>query len=133
MADPTPAPAPTPQPAPQPPTDTGGMSQKEIDDGKVMALLSYLIWIVAIVNIAVKNNSFAIYHGKQATTLLIFSLIVGVIGCIPFLGWAILGLWWIFAIVCVVMGVINAANGVCKPLPLIGTFGENWFKGIQKS
>jgi uncharacterized membrane protein len=40
---------------------------------------------------------------------------------------------WIAMIVFCVMGLMNATKGLMKPLPLIGKFGEEWFKGLKKA
>lgn len=38
----------------------------------------------------------------------------------------------IFLLVLAVMGLINAVKGEQKPIPVIGKFAEDWFKGISK-
>jgi uncharacterized membrane protein len=44
-------------------------------------------------------------------------------GIIPFLGWfIILPLGELFILILAIMGIINAAKGEMKPLPLIGGF-----------
>ena len=121
------------------------MDPKEINDGKVLAILCYLIGIVGIVMLIVRNNAFALYHAKQWLILALTAISVWVpifivsmvLGAIT-RGWGtcliapLSGLAGIGILALVVIGVINAANGVCKPLPVIGTFGEQWFKGITK-
>ena len=51
-------------------------------------------------------------------------ILAAVLIFIPVLGWILIMLLHfavlIGILVLVVMGIINAANGVCKPLPLIG-------------
>ena len=32
-----------------------------------------------------------------------------------------------------IIGLINSAKGATKPLPLIGKWGEEWFKGLKKA
>ncbi|MCP5115357.1 MAG: hypothetical protein GY953_31395, partial [bacterium] len=46
-------------------------SSQEAQEGKVLAVLSYVIGIVALVVLIMRNNRFALYHGKQALTLFI--------------------------------------------------------------
>jgi uncharacterized membrane protein len=113
------------------------ISQEEINSGKVMAILAYIPFffiglIIAIVSIATKNNAYSLYHAKQALVLYIIGACMMVILIIPFIGWAVFFLWGIFALVLLVLGIINASSGQCKPLPLIGGFGEKWFSSIQK-
>jgi uncharacterized membrane protein len=121
------------------------MDAKEINDGKIWAVLGYFIGVVAIVMLIVRTNAYAVYHAKQWLILAITALAIWIPLFISFLvlgavfpksaGCLILpvyGLVMVSIIVLVVMGVINAASGVCKPLPVIGVFAEQWFKGIQK-
>jgi uncharacterized membrane protein len=82
--------------------------------------------------LAAKDSPFAKYHCNQGLVLFLASIgawIVNVILAmvlvfIPVLGWILIMLLHfgviIGILVLAVMGIINAANGVCKPLPLIG-------------
>ena len=119
---------------------TASFSKKDIEDNKVMALLSYLGILVAIPILAAKNSPFARFHANQ-----------GLILCIAWIGWAIfdsvitamlwallwkgMGLWSIYSLcgtllsmvyivftVLAVIGIINVLNGKAKELPLIGKF-----------
>ncbi len=61
------------------------------------------------------------YHSNQGLILLIYSILVSILGMIPYLGWFII--WpvgYIFMLVCLILGIVNAVNGHLKPLPLIG-------------
>ncbi len=122
------------------------MDPKEVADGKVLAIIGYIFGIVAIVMLFVRNNNFVLYHAKQMTVVAIIwiaaGICVGIIGtvlaavtkgfgaCIIPVG--IIGLN-VAMLVLVVIGIINAANGVCKPLPVVGAYAEKWFAGIKKA
>lgn len=121
------------------------MDPKEINDGKVLAILCYLIGIVGIVMLIVRNNAFALYHAKQWLILFlaaisviiptfILSIVLGMLT--RGLGSCLIAPLFVLTALCTIalaiIGVINAANGVCKPLPYIGTFAEEWFKGMTK-
>jgi uncharacterized membrane protein len=124
-----------------PPQSTASqVSQKEIDSGKTMAILSYIPiafvgLIVAIISISQKNNAFSLYHAKQALTLYICALI-GVLVCLPFcfvcIGFPLLIAVQVAALVLCIMGIINASSGQCKPLPMIDKLADKWFGKIQK-
>lgn len=116
------------------------LPQQEIDNGKTMAILSYIPiafigLIVAIISISSKNNAFALYHGKQALTLYICDLGVAVV-CVPLcfvcIGIPLLIALQVGALVLCIMGIVNASSGQCKPLPVIGKFADKWFGKIQK-
>lgn len=127
------------------PADMPPMDAKEIEEGKVLAILGYIIGIVAIVVLILRNNNFSLYHAKQWLILLIAAFAVWIplaivtvlatviapkaAGCVMM---AIYPVVWLGIIALAIMGVINAAQGQCKPLPLIGQYAETWFKGIRK-
>jgi uncharacterized membrane protein len=137
MADPT-TPAPAPQPAPS------NIPQSEIDSGKTMALLSYIPLffvglIVSIVNLATKNNSFSLYHAKQALTLFICSFAAYLVCmpcmCVPFLNLLMIPVFVLIGLAVLVfciLGIVNAASGNVRPLPLIGPFADKMFGNIKK-
>jgi len=45
----------------------------------------------------------------------------------------IFGVVALFLVVLDIMGLVNAIKGEMKPVPLIGQFAEDWFKGIKKA
>jgi uncharacterized membrane protein len=124
-------------PPPAPAGATGGPGvfipdAADVDKNKVMGILAYLglLWLVPF--LAAKESPFAKYHSNQGLVLILASIagwivnmILGmVLVFIPVLGWILMLLLHfgllIGIVVLAVMGIINAANGVCKPLPLIG-------------
>jgi uncharacterized membrane protein len=128
-----------PPPAAASPTPPS-LDPKEIESGKMMAILSYIPiamvgLIIAIVTLAQKNNAFALYHAKQALTLYLIGLGASLI-CIPLLfvciGGPLMAAVGIASLVFCVLGIVNANAGECKPLPWIGAYAEKWFASIQK-
>ena len=107
------------------------MSEKETEEGKVCAILSYLligiIWCFADENM--KKNAFAKFHAKQGLVLLIsfvaVTVISFIIGWIPWVGKVIVYLIWLCLLVLWLIGIINAATGKESPLPIIGSYAEN--------
>jgi uncharacterized membrane protein len=105
---------------------------KEFEEGKILAILSYIIPFVFLVPIIQKNNDYALFHAKQAMLLMIVGFVLSTVlsaTCVlavlvPFVS---LGL-----LVLAIMGIINAVKGEMKPLPVLGKFAEDWFKGIRK-
>ncbi len=105
------------------------MAKSDVENGKVCAILAYLliglIWFLA--DEKMKKNSFVKYHVKQGLVLLI--VWVGgdiVLSIIPVIGWTILPLFGLAMFVLMVIGIINAANGKEKELPIIGQFGKKF-------
>nr|MCK4930185.1 hypothetical protein [Nanoarchaeota archaeon] len=114
------------------------MAKKEVksgsvDEGKLWAILSYLfiLWIFPLWVIKPKND-FAVYHAKQALMLFIAAIVVNIVGSIiPFIGWfIILPIGGLIVFVLWIIGIVNAATGKKKPLPIIGKWAIDWFKSI---
>lgn len=124
--------------APQPPVmaETVEFDAKDVADGKAFAILSYVLSLLGLpfflVPLIMRNNAFALYHSKQSLMVCLMVIAGGLLNIIPCLGQIAFVAILVFALVVIVMGLINASNGVAKPLPLIGKWGEEWFKGITK-
>jgi len=107
---------------------------KDAQDNKIMGILAYLGILVLVPIFAAKESPFARYHSNQGLVLLIavvvISIAVSILGVIfAFISLAlsiiitllnaVIGLG---SLVLMIMGIINAVNGVMKELPLIGKF-----------
>lgn len=101
-------------------TDPMMSDTADAEQNKVMAILAYILFFIPM--LAAKDSRFAMYHANQGLVLFLFTLIANVVGgIIPVIGWfVILPLAGIASLVFAIMGIINAANGLMKPLPLIG-------------
>ena len=62
-----------------------GVSEQEINDGKVMAVLAYLGFLLIIPAIAANKNKFVRFHLGQGLILFIASVIGGFLSFIPFI------------------------------------------------
>lgn len=110
-----------PAAAPAPQAGSG-----DAEKNKAMAIIGYIIPILFFIPLVTdaKNSPFAKFHANQQLMLLIAAIAVNVVGSIiPFLGWfIILPIGSILLIVLAIMGIINAAKGQMKKLPIIGGF-----------
>lgn len=118
----------------QAPVVPGAPHQAEIrdaQDNKTMAILAYILFFIPLLTGAHKTSAFARYHTNQGTVLFIAAAIYGiaygiltaVLLFIPVIGWIlimVLGLASIFFLALCIAGIINAANGRMRPLPVIG-------------
>ncbi len=111
------------------PDTTAEYDAADIEQNKVMALLSYL-WILFLVPLFLaKESRFARYHANQGITLAIagtvIDLIGGLLSAIPVVGW-IIGIPFYLAGLAVlaltVIGILNAVKGRAKELPIIGKY-----------
>ena len=118
------------------------MASNDIEEGKVCAILAYIVFIVGLIwffaDEKMRKNKFAAYHVKQAIVLAITAVIIGILASvivsifafIPIFGWFLIGplIWilWLAILVLAIIGLINAVQGQMKPLPIIGQFGEKF-------
>lgn len=108
----------------------GGFGQPQTsgksDNDKLMGVLAYFGLLVLIPIFAEKDSVFARYHSNQGLILfianVIASIVSGVLSLIPFVGIAISILLSLACIVLMIIGIVNAAKGEMKPLPVIGSF-----------
>ena len=106
---------------------TGEFDPTDIEQNKVMGILAYLSWLVLIPLFAAKGSKFARFHCNQGVLLAILEIAVWILFAfltrIPYLGWLFLALELLINLVCLVLavlGIVNAANGKAKELPVIG-------------
>ena len=95
-------------------------------DEKVFGILAY-IGILCLVPVFAGKSEFSKFHANQGLILFIVEVITGVLsiilGFIPVIGLIIGFVLWAVDVVCIVfaiMGIVAAAQGQMKPLPLIG-------------
>lgn len=104
----------------------------DIDQNKVMAVLAYLGFLVLVPILAAPQSKFARFHANQGLVLAISEIAWGIIyGILTAIFFAIsfwlgsivstlLGLVWIVFAVLSIIGIVNAAGGKVKELPIIG-------------
>lgn len=105
---------------------------------KTQSILAYLgiLWLVAYFGGKEKRDTLSTYHLRQGLGLLIVAILVNVIlniiiMVVPALGTP-LSLVSIVFLILMIFGIINAANEVRKPLPLIGKLFENQFPFLDR-
>ena len=102
-------------------------------NNKTLSIVSYITiigWLVAYLKGKDNADSMLKYHLRQALGLalvnIIFSLALNIVAIvIPALSF--IGVFGFVFLVLWIIGIINAANGALKPLPLIGKLFENKF------
>ncbi|MBR6248649.1 MAG: zinc ribbon domain-containing protein [Muribaculaceae bacterium] len=106
------------------PDSTGAFNPNDISNNKVMAILAYFGILVLVPLFAAKESPFARFHTNQGLILFIAFIIcwilvmvlsaisswLGLIGTILYIAVGVLA----------IIGIINAATGKAKQLPLIG-------------
>lgn len=99
----------------------------EDSNDKVYGILSY-IGILVIVSIAMGKSQFARFHANQGLVLLIVEFVCSIVLSIGMLipGIRIIfliigGLLWLPCLALAIYGIVTAANGEMKEIPVIGT------------
>ena len=112
---------------------TADFDKADIEQNKAMGILAYLGPLVFIPMFAAKGSKFARFHANQGLTLFIACVAWSIVYSI--LNWIILAISWrlyfigsiiglcsLVFLVLAVLGIVNAANGRAKELPVIGKF-----------
>lgn len=107
---------------------TSQFDPQDINDNKGMSVLAYIGILFLIPLLACPNSRFARYHTNQGLVLFLLELAIGVVTSIfafipvigPIIGGLISAVGGIFTLVLMILGIINAAQGQAKELPLIG-------------
>lgn len=99
-------------PADREPNLNGRRSQGR---NQTMAIVAYITWIGLIVAFIAGDTKdpFLKFHMNQSLVILLFSLLK----YIPIIGY----LWFLFMIVCWIIGLVSACNGTMKEVPVIGS------------
>lgn len=103
---------------------TAQFDPNDIQQNKVMAVLAYFGILFLVPLLAAPQSPYARFHANQGLVLFITDFILGIIMgvcmLIPVAGIIISGVLGLCIFVLVILGIINAATGKAKELPLIG-------------
>lgn len=102
-------------------------------NNKTISIVSYITiigWLVAYLIGKDNLDTLSRYHLRQSLGLAIVGFILNIISIsILFLG-VVVNIIGILLLILTVIGIINAANGEMKPLPVIGKWLEDKFDFI---
>lgn len=107
---------------------------KTIADGKTIAIIAYITVIGLIIAIILNNdkkNVFSAFHIKQALGIGLASLVIGIVNVIPYIGWLAFAVGSLLLLIMWITGFLNALNGRMKPVPILGRQFAEWFRGIN--
>ena len=111
-------------------------SAKEDTTVAILAYITIIGFIIAIVMHSNKKTALGAFHLRQGLGLFITSLVIwlpcAIISVIPVVNLLMILVWpavGIGLIVLWVMGLIAAVNGQQKPMPVVGAHYQKWFAG----
>ncbi|MBL9214382.1 MAG: hypothetical protein JNG83_02785 [Opitutaceae bacterium] len=103
-------------------------------EDRTVAILAYITiigFIIAIVLHSSKKTQLGAFHLRQVLGLFVtgvaFGLCAIVLAFIPILGWLAIMVGWLGMLAMVIMGLIGAATGSQKPVPVLGEHYQKWF------
>lgn len=110
------------------PDYTSSLDPQDVRQNRGISVLAYLGLLVLIPLFAAKDSPYARFHCNQGIVLFIAELIISavfrILRGLPLIGWIfgiVLALVSIATFVLTIIGIVNAANGRAKELPIIGT------------
>ena len=98
-----------------------------VSEDKTVAIVSYITllgWIIAIILHNNNRTEFGAFHLRQSLGLILTGTILWFI---PIIGWILNIIVFVFWII----GLVNAIQGEKKPVPIVGEFYQNIFKGLN--
>lgn len=101
--------------------NTNLYSAEDIEKNKVISALAYIIFFLPL--IACADSPFGRFHSNQGLLLLIVAVAGNIVlSLIPILGWVLMPLFSLAVFIFAILGIVNAASGKAKELPIIGKF-----------
>ena len=104
-------------------------AQEDVQQNKAYAIIAYISILFVVGLVVAPQSRFARYHANQGLLLCLLGFLVGALvsalGFMPFVGKYAGKVGYALGLGCtvlMVLGIINAARGECKPLPLIGQY-----------
>jgi len=93
-------------------------TDKDIQENKIIALLSYIGILFLIPLLVKKDSKFAKFHAKQGLVLFIGWFLVW----IPVIGWIL----WVGVLILSILGIMNVLSGKYAELPIIGDLAKKF-------
>ncbi|WP_293944980.1 MULTISPECIES: hypothetical protein [unclassified Sphingobacterium] len=103
------------------------------NDGKTVAIISYLTLIGLIAAIIMNNKektALGQFHIRQSVGIMVTGLALGLLRFIPGIGGIMMNIVGIILLIALILGLIAAFSGEKKALPFIGEKYQQWFNMI---
>ena len=102
-------------------------------DPKVIAIVAYLTligWLVALVLQNNNKNELSSFHLRQALGIFLLVMVSSFVMVVPLLGWLAGMAGYIVAFVMWIIGLLGAINAEQKLSPILGDKFQEWFKAL---
>jgi len=97
--------------------------EEVIQEGKAAAILGYIPFMCFVPLIKMKDNPFAVKHGKQGL-ILFFLEIIAVIFLLPKISQLFWGMVIVLCLVAALAGILYALQGKEWKIPFVGELGD---------
>ena len=103
---------------------TAEFDPRDISDNKVLAMIPYLMgWLGIIITLLASGTSpYAAFHVRQALKIQIVTAISLLFVIIPILGWIVIGVWAVIAVVLEIICFIRVCQGKAIEPPIVSGF-----------
>ena len=98
---------------------TAEQDPADVSNNKVMAILAYIGILFLIPLLCAKNSKFARFHTNQGLVLFLIGIVCSLGALIPVVK-IIFRIASLLVFVCQIVGIVYAAQGKAKELPVIG-------------
>ncbi|WP_242084783.1 hypothetical protein [Aestuariivivens sediminis] len=108
------------------------MTAQDINEGKGLAIVSYLALIGIIIAYFLNNdkkNPFTSFHLRQSLGLWLLFHVLGFVAS-SFDNWGVTSGFYLFFCVLFIYGLIGAVSGKAQSIPLLGDVFQKWFSSI---
>ncbi|WP_242157474.1 hypothetical protein [Aestuariivivens sediminis] len=108
------------------------MTAQDINEGKGLAIVSYLAVIGIIIAYFLNNdkkNPFTSFHLRQSLGLWLLFHVLGFVAS-SFDNWGVTSGFYLFFCILFIYGLIGAVSGKAQSIPLLGDVFQKWFSSI---
>ena len=99
-------------------------SQKDVEEGKFFAVISYLGFLCIVALLLKKDNKFAVTHAKQGLVIFVLEVASFILSIIPFLGWILSRVGVAFFAIISLWGILQALMGSRERIPVISDIAD---------
>ena len=98
--------------------------QKDVEEGKFFAVISYLGFLCIVALLLKKDNKFAVTHAKQGLVIFVLEVACFILSIIPFLGWILSRVGVAFFGIISLWGILLALMGSQERIPVISDIAD---------